>query len=363
MVKLCSGLLAYHSMQKLLLDNNILNDNGAKALAGALPHMSLRELNVGFNEIGADGLATIIEAIKQCPCLRTLNVSGNVINNQVARDMANMLIQNTTLVSLYLDNTSISPVGEKYIAAGIATNRKTGLRFFKGFDLGRVLTLLGSPAHLEHMNNTDTLQYLAVMWEAHSAEVTKTDHANDISGNKLRSTTINSNSSKQSDGDNTCSASGYSSMSSVRHDSAGNFTDDNKKLLSFDNFSAVNLGHVESLNIPAASSMKSLIKPVKSYEADFSSFPFLNRLNDEKSHDNVDEALTNPSEKLNIYLSSNVNLDLCVVTGANHRQQINAVVHDGGLSELQHPQQAFSPKLVTRLSPEAFTLVVSFSLE
>lgn len=161
-------LVGYTALTRLLLDNNKLGDMGAKHLAGALPTMQLQELNIGFNGIEAEGLTEVINAIYSNPTLQVLILSGNSITNSVSKVIANMLLHNYNLRHLYLDHTNIGPVGEKYIAAGIATNKRSGVRLLTGFQLGKVLASLGSPPHLSTLSNEATLTYLSLMWEAHN---------------------------------------------------------------------------------------------------------------------------------------------------------------------------------------------------
>jgi Ran GTPase-activating protein (RanGAP) involved in mRNA processing and transport len=131
----------------LLLDNNRIGDAGAAAVADALPTMALAELNIGFNDVGADGLTRVVTFLvdrgKGSGSLETLTLSGNTVGGDVSRLIAHMLVHNTTLRHLYLDHTAIGPVGEKNIAAGIASSKCSGLRVLTGFDLGRALTTLG----------------------------------------------------------------------------------------------------------------------------------------------------------------------------------------------------------------------------
>ena len=156
----------YSSMVRLLLDNNKLGDKGAKCLAGSLLKLNLIELNIGFNGIEPEGLIDIVNAIYTNPTIETLTLSGNNITNTVSKVIANMLLHNYNLRQLFLDHSNIGPVGEKYISAGIATNKRSGVRILTGFHLGKVLVSLGSPPHLSDVSNETALTYLFMMWGA-----------------------------------------------------------------------------------------------------------------------------------------------------------------------------------------------------
>lgn len=151
-------------MRRLLLDNNKLQDAGAKSLSLALPHLQIEELNISFNEIGSPGLTSIIQCIQSSRTVKSLWLSGNVIDNDVAKILATMLLKNTILQVLYMDHCSITTVGERFIGTGIASNKKCVLNVLTGFELAKVLVLLGSPAQIGELSNDSALKYLHQMW-------------------------------------------------------------------------------------------------------------------------------------------------------------------------------------------------------
>jgi hypothetical protein len=156
--------VGYNSLRRLLLDNNKLGDVGAKSLALALPHMQIHELNIGFNDISTDGLLAIIGSISSTPSIRVIALSGNTIDNTVAKVLANLLMLNSQITALHVDRTNMTSEAERFIGAGIASNRSCNLRVLTGFELGKVLTLLGSPAQVGDMSNETALRYLGQMW-------------------------------------------------------------------------------------------------------------------------------------------------------------------------------------------------------
>jgi hypothetical protein len=159
------SLIGYHALRRLLLDNNKLEDAGAKSLALALPHMRLSELNIGFNEISVEGLLSIIGSITNSKSLTSIVLSGNTIDDTVAKALANMFMINNTLHAVYVDRTNLTSVGERFIATGIASNRHCALKTLTGFELGKVLHLLGSPSIVCDMSNELALKYLSQMWK------------------------------------------------------------------------------------------------------------------------------------------------------------------------------------------------------
>lgn len=136
---------------------------GAMLLSGILPSLNLTELNIGFNEIEADGLSCVVKSLISNRTLESLTLSGNYIDVDVSRLIAYMLAHNTALKELYLDRTSMDSRCEKNIAAGLASSKSCTLRTLTGFSLGPVLTALGSPA-LESLSNDRVLKFLSEMW-------------------------------------------------------------------------------------------------------------------------------------------------------------------------------------------------------
>ncbi len=158
------NIIGYHSLTRLLLDNNKICDAGAHSLALAIPHMQLTELNVGFNEIGPSGLISIVQCVQISPSIKKLTLSGNMVDNDVAKVLATMLLKNCVVFALYMDNCSISTMGERFIGTGIASNKKSSLRVLTGFELAKVLVLLGSPPQIGELSNEAALRYLSQMW-------------------------------------------------------------------------------------------------------------------------------------------------------------------------------------------------------
>jgi hypothetical protein len=126
----------------------------------------LRELNIGFNEISADGFLPVVGCLASNKTIRILTLSGNVIDNAVAKVLSNTILMNRCLECLYVDRCNLTSVGERLIATGVASNQNNSLRILTGFALGKVLCLLGSPAIVRDMTNEAALKYLNQMWNS-----------------------------------------------------------------------------------------------------------------------------------------------------------------------------------------------------
>lgn len=187
---LACSLHGYDSLTCLKLDNNKLKgifipyvllprcllgisplfcylDAGAISLASALTSMKLVYLNLGFNEIAADGLLAVLKTCDPNNCMRSLTLSGNLMSPQVIQEIASKLSTTSILTELYLDHMNIGQAGEKRIAAGIATNKSLALTTFSGFCLGPVMAKLESfhpsVGFFCEASNYQTLQHLSLI--------------------------------------------------------------------------------------------------------------------------------------------------------------------------------------------------------
>lgn len=239
-------LIGNTAMKRLLLDNNKLGDIGAKYLARALPTMQLTELNIGFNGIDSEGLIEVINAIYANPSIESLILSGNNITNTVSKVISNMLLHNYNLRQLFLDHANIGPIGEKYIAAGIAKNKHSGVRHLTGFQLGKVLASLGSPPHIQSLSNEATLTYLALMWEAHNMATSMKHHVTSIDSSRTTGhTSSNNNNSAKQTHTNSSSGIGHNHVFASNNSIDNAFNPRNENLHSNNHFTA------SSNNIPS----------------------------------------------------------------------------------------------------------------
>lgn len=163
LMKLLKPLHDYSSLEVLNLDNNKIG-GGFKYLSLVLETMcSIETLNVGYNNIDPFSLLQLLASVMKIN-LKSLCLSGNIINIDVAKSLQIYLHQTSSLNMIYLDCCSISPTAERYIASGIASNHNCSLSFFSGFALGSVLTDLKAPMILSRYVNGQTLEFLKTSW-------------------------------------------------------------------------------------------------------------------------------------------------------------------------------------------------------
>jgi Ran GTPase-activating protein (RanGAP) involved in mRNA processing and transport len=158
------SLKEYSALESLELDNNKIGDEGVRKLVEILPSLNLKSLNIGFNDIGNDGISSLFKALTPNRTLKHLVISGCTITAESAVRISEMLKVNEKLTDLYLDNVTISPAGENNIAAGIAHNQNCPLVNFSGFHLGTALVRLGSPTANVGMTNGQALESLRASW-------------------------------------------------------------------------------------------------------------------------------------------------------------------------------------------------------
>lgn len=168
MEALLNALYTYSTLTHLALDNNRLEDAGARLLGNILPTLNLLELNVAYNGIQAGGVQSIIKGLHGSH-LQVLFLSGNDISSDVAKDVAQYISMNRSLESLYLDNVKLSAAGNRAIASSIAANRYINLQLVTGMELGPTLVELGSPKQIGALCNRKALQYLSQLWKLHTS--------------------------------------------------------------------------------------------------------------------------------------------------------------------------------------------------
>jgi Ran GTPase-activating protein (RanGAP) involved in mRNA processing and transport len=159
-------------MRELRLDNNEIADRGVQQLATVLPFLrNLETLDVGFNGIQPPGMKLFMNAVAEATGIRSLSVSGNIIDADASRAVAYAMGHNRSLVSISLVHCSACSESRRHIAAGIVSNSNITIRDLSGFDMGPVVVSLGFPAPIEHWTNEQVLNFIHSMWDKCSEDV------------------------------------------------------------------------------------------------------------------------------------------------------------------------------------------------
>lgn len=89
------------------ISHNEIGPDGARELANAILHSSIRELDLSFNRIGDDGARELAKALRTKTNLENLHLKFNEIGPHGAHDLAEALLQNDSLQSLAVHYNNI----------------------------------------------------------------------------------------------------------------------------------------------------------------------------------------------------------------------------------------------------------------
>jgi Ran GTPase-activating protein (RanGAP) involved in mRNA processing and transport len=130
---ICKYILYYNTPIKiLLLQGNLIEEEGAISIADLLlKNKTLKNLNLAENPIGHKGMNKIFDALKSNETLRNLLATNTGINDYSAENIYNMLKNNNTLRFLGLMSNNITNKGMDYILSALVVNKK-----LKGISVG-----------------------------------------------------------------------------------------------------------------------------------------------------------------------------------------------------------------------------------
>ena len=127
------ALLQNAHLTSLKLGYNNLGNHGTCLLAdGIRKHESLESLDLGFNNIGDEGCDALAKAIQSTsdtttpatPPLRTLYLAGNLIGQDGAMSLADVIRHGTCLQKLYLTGNRLGPEGVSAITEAIEEDER-----------------------------------------------------------------------------------------------------------------------------------------------------------------------------------------------------------------------------------------------
>eukprot|EP00121_Abeoforma_whisleri_P007341 Awhi_evm1s6701 len=122
---LCEALKRNTRLKTLDLSGNDLNDAAGFAIANLLKHnKSITTLNLNDSQIGSVGMLDISESLASSnTTLTTLSLGGNLHGSQMAQALAN----NRTLTFINLSNTNLLDSGATLISQALQFNTKVAL--------------------------------------------------------------------------------------------------------------------------------------------------------------------------------------------------------------------------------------------
>ena len=121
-VKISSRL--YKSLENGCLDLSYFQISD-KILSQILPLLSLlniKELNLGYNDLGPNGSTALAEALKTNTSLARIDLRSNQIGPEGATALAKALTENTSITELYLGDNNIENTGATALANALKIN-------------------------------------------------------------------------------------------------------------------------------------------------------------------------------------------------------------------------------------------------
>lgn len=112
-----------HSLKTLNLSGNQIDDEVVKSLSEVLKtNTILIELNLKNNLIGEDGTIELLDLLKTNTTLKILNIDTNQIGDNVIKELSNQLTRNTSLKSISLKSNGINDNGALQISQMLKLN-------------------------------------------------------------------------------------------------------------------------------------------------------------------------------------------------------------------------------------------------
>lgn len=137
--------LFQQNLISLSLDKNVIYDQGCQLVAASLPSMkSLSRINLGFNQIGSRGIASLMRSIATCNSMTYVGLSGNILKASGAIALAFTLSQHPRIEELDLDNCCLGQAAQCHIVAGVVSNRWVPMKRLSGFAVGPPMAAIGA---------------------------------------------------------------------------------------------------------------------------------------------------------------------------------------------------------------------------
>jgi len=118
---ICQGLKRNNSLQRVyLINNELLGAESALPLVDMLQGSGLRELFLGENDLGDEGVAVLAQGLlKGNTALRHLDLRSNGITATGAMSLQGLVVNSQYLLSLNLANNELGNLGTKALARGL----------------------------------------------------------------------------------------------------------------------------------------------------------------------------------------------------------------------------------------------------
>jgi Ran GTPase-activating protein (RanGAP) involved in mRNA processing and transport len=116
---LCQGIKSNVTIQRLYLVNDSINQNQIIGVAQMLSVSCIRELYLGENDFGDEGITIIADGVRASQSLRLLDLRSNMITSSGALALQGMIVSNQYLLSLNLSWNRLGNLGVFCLARGL----------------------------------------------------------------------------------------------------------------------------------------------------------------------------------------------------------------------------------------------------
>ena len=91
----------------------------------------LRVLSLDFNNVGNEGIKVILDSLKNSPTLYHLNISENLLNNEIVPSLCSFITINNHIESIECERNNFGDLAFDPISKALASNKESRLKCFR----------------------------------------------------------------------------------------------------------------------------------------------------------------------------------------------------------------------------------------
>lgn len=120
---IAKGISQNATLTEINLENNEIDDAGVAALASAIASKpAITALNLSGNKVGAAGVKSLVEALSSDHSFPVVNLAKNNLNDASVAELVKLITSNNTVNTLNLSNNKIGDAGAAALAGALASN-------------------------------------------------------------------------------------------------------------------------------------------------------------------------------------------------------------------------------------------------
>jgi Ran GTPase-activating protein (RanGAP) involved in mRNA processing and transport len=116
---ICNGIKLNSAVQRLFLVNDSIGQHEITWVSSMLSESSIRELYLGENDFGDEGVSIIADGVRMSQSLRLLDLRSNMITSSGALALQGMIVSSQYLLSLNLSGNRLGNLGALCISRGL----------------------------------------------------------------------------------------------------------------------------------------------------------------------------------------------------------------------------------------------------